>query len=668
MNILIPDEWLRQYLKTDVTPKEFKDRVSLSGVSVERIYGEPGHEVYDIEVTTNRVDCMSVVGIAREAGAILDSDARYRAPEIAPLPVPGKPLTEGLTIRNDPTLCRRITAVRLDNVTIGPSPAWLADRLTAAGQRPINNVVDVTNYVMLELGHPLHAFDYDRLTEKTIIVREAKKGETFVTLDGKSHTTGGGEVVFDDGTGTIVDLPGIMGTDNSVVTETTKTVLLWSEDVNPVKIRQASMGLAIRTNAAVINEKQPDDELAPLAVARGAQLIAETAGAAVSSDLYDDAVTRQQPAPIVLPKPLLEKYLGMVLMDGEVKRMLVALGFTVGVSEHAFDVTPPTWRIHDVVIAEDVIEEVARIKGYHNLPTKLPDTEIPRDTHEDPVLRFEADAKRLLAGWGYTETYPYSMVSKAELLKFGYADEDAYVIENPLSEDWVALRPDLIPTMVRTVLSNHREGDALRLFELSMAYRMRRGDLPDEHQMLVIAATGGIGAFGDLKGTLQALFDRLGIPWRETVTGDSGIVRQDWAASAAALIVPGLGFLGRIRPELVDGNTGVYAAELDLRAMAAAAAPNRAYHPLPKYPAATEDLSLVVPEKTHIGPILEAIQSADPLITDVTLLDTYKDSRTVRITFRTDDRTVTSDDIQPVRRKLIGLLREQYGIRLKGEE
>ena len=219
MNILIPDSWLREYLKTDAAPKDIQKCLSLCGPSVERINHLDKENVYDIEVTTNRVDCMSVYGIAREAFAILPqfgftaSIKPLRLPEL----IPGK--IAGFSVRNDPKLCRRILALKIDNIQVAPSPKWLADRLTAVGQRPLNNLVDITNYVMWEMGHPTHVFDFDRLTTGQMIIREARKGENITTLDDKTYTLEGSEVIIDDGTGKIIDLPSVMGTKNSIVVE-----------------------------------------------------------------------------------------------------------------------------------------------------------------------------------------------------------------------------------------------------------------------------------------------------------------------------------------------------------------------------------------------------------------------------------------------------------------
>jgi len=253
MNIQIPHNWLLDHLSTSATPTQIAKYLSLCGPSVERIETIEGEPVYDIEVTTNRVDSMSVNGIAREATVILPE---FNIPaKLKPLPTFPKISNDqplDIKIVNDPTLCHRILAIKLANIKLGPSPKWLQKRLLQVGQRPLNNIIDITNYVMWEIGHPVHAFDYDKFTKKTIIVREAKPGETFTTLDKVKRTLKGGEVIYDDGTGQIIDLPGIMGTFNTVINDQTQNVLLWIESNDPIKIRQASMNLALRSQAAKI--------------------------------------------------------------------------------------------------------------------------------------------------------------------------------------------------------------------------------------------------------------------------------------------------------------------------------------------------------------------------------------------------------------------------------
>ena len=288
MDIKILDSHLREYLHTKAKPFDIAKAMSLSSASIERVEPMGDDFLYSVEVTTNRPDMVSVYGLAREAAAVLPSfgfDATLKKLELPEVKRETKE-SAPMTVVNDETLVKRIMGVVLE-VRMGKSPAYITKRLEAAGIRSLNNIIDVTNYVMLEIGHPCHAFDYDRLTTHKLIIRPSKKGEKLVTLDKKEHTLAGGDIVADDGANQIVDLLGIMGTANSVVTDQTKRVLFFFDNNDPWKIRKTSMGLAIRTDAAALNEKGIDPELAQTALLRGVQLYKEVAHAKVASDVID---------------------------------------------------------------------------------------------------------------------------------------------------------------------------------------------------------------------------------------------------------------------------------------------------------------------------------------------------------------------------------------------
>jgi len=663
MNILIPDSWLRDYLKTDATPKQLKDCLSLCGPSIERINAVDGEIVYDIEVTTNRVDMMSVTGIAREASVILpqfDIPAAY-IPLKTPKPPEGKKKLD-IIIKNNPALCHRILAVKLSNIKLGPSPAWLQRRLTLVGQRPLNNAIDITNYVMWEVGHPVHAFDYDRLTEKKIIVREAKKGETFITLDGKKHTLNGGEIIFEDGTGTIIDLPGIMGTENTVVTDSTKNILLFIESSDPQKIRKASMGLSIRTQAAVLNEKAPDPELARTGILRALALYQDIASAHVDSELVDLYQKEDEPKPIILSKKKLSAYIGEELPEKRVLSILTNLGCTCSTNKktNSYMVTPPTWRRNDMRIEEDCIEEVARIYGYHNMKTKLPDTEPPM-VFENPMLGFENKIKQMLKGWGYTETMTYSMISEEQMDVCNLPKDKAFKITNPLSSEWIYMRPSLIPSMLTCVKENISRKSDLSLFELSMEYRFQKNDLPKESPMLAVVKTGN--EFYTLKGIAEEVFSSCGIPFPK----DEGVI-PPWFDIDRSLSLGKFGTVGCIEDNLLQtcGLTKpVTVLLLDVELLLQSRKITGKYVPIPKYPPSFEDIALTLPEKTLVGPMIEDIRASHPLITNVTLLDRYKNIRTFHIIYQSVKKNLTAEDIKPIREKILSMLASKYQATLK---
>ncbi|MCB0386022.1 MAG: phenylalanine--tRNA ligase subunit beta, partial [Bdellovibrionales bacterium] len=441
--------------------------------------------IYDIEVTTNRVDCMSIRGIARECAAILpEFDIPATLKPLNPHPEIQSDQPLQFEIINDPQLCHRILAIKLSSLKLGPSPHWLQTRLQQIGQRPLNNAIDITNYVMFDLGHPIHAFDFDKVTASgKLIVREARAGETFTTLDEKNYTCIGGEVIFEDGNGTIIDLPGIMGTANTVVSDDTQNVLLWIESVDAKKIRHASMTHGIRTQAAVLNEKDVDPYLADDTFNRGIQLYQELCQAQIASQLHDEFPIKPENKPTQLSHTLLESYLGISIEPDRVQAILQKLECQVSFDNQTYTITPPSFRAQDLQIPQDYIEEVARIYGYYKLPSQLMSTPIPDRTawtdHQVVDSHFEHHLKSLLAGFGMTEIYTYSLISQTQAQASEYPMESHLTLKNPLSDDHVYLRQSLVPSHL-TFLADNSGHSHLSLFELAKTYHPTQADPPHE--------------------------------------------------------------------------------------------------------------------------------------------------------------------------------------------
>jgi phenylalanyl-tRNA synthetase beta chain len=672
MNILIPDSWLREHLKTKATPKQIKDCLSLCGPSVERINQIGNEVVYDIEVTTNRVDMFSVLGIAREAAVILPEFGI--SAELVPttyfnfqnnIPASVKPLD--IKIVNDPKLSKRILAIKLGNATIGKSSDFIAKRLELSGQRSLNNAVDITNYVMWEVGHPIHVFDYDRLIHKTIIVREANKGESLITLDKKKHFLKGGEIVFDDGTGTIIDLPAIMGTDNTIVTENTRNLLLWIESADPVKIRQASMSHNIRTQAAIINEKQPDPDIAYRTFSRAVELYTKTMHCTVASKLFDKYEKKEIAKPVTLSQSQLTQYLGLAIDVNRASGILTRLGAKVEINsknnEQIYTVTPPSWRIHDMSIPQDVIEEVARIYGYHNIAPVIPGAGL-KPIRRDPVLDWEEKIKLRLRDFGFTEMMTYSMISENLLIKFGENPKKTYKISNPLSDDMVYLRPHLFLSMLEPIRQNLNLREDLKLFELSMAYKYRPNNLPDEIPSLIMIWGGN--KFLEAKGMAEILFEIFGIKFPEYNPKNSSQSLAWYTPKSLAL--GDFGTVGEIKPELLakaDIKAPLTRLYLNFAKLVESTDPNKIYRPIPKYPPAIEDLAFVVPSDFQVGPFMQKLLRADSIISEVKLLDSFKDIRTFRVTYMNPTQNLTQENIAKIRTKLVKIAETEFNIRLK---
>jgi len=660
MNILIPDRWLREYLITKATPSTICEKLSLAGPSIERIKKIEGEPVYDIEVTTNRVDLMSVYGIAREAATILP-ELGFKA-SLKPLalindpPTSHKPLA--ISIKNNPELCHRILAIQMSVTKVGPSPAWLQKRLLQVGTRPLNNLIDITNYVMWEVGHPIHVFDYDRLDQKTIIVRQAKPGEKFTTLDNKTHTTRGGEVVFDDGSGTIIDLPGIMGTQNTVVTDKTKNILVWIESVPAPLIRTTSMSLAIRSQAAVLNEKSVDPNLGETAIRRAINLYTDLAGATATSQLVDIYPKPPKIRAARLAQAKLTTYLGTNIDPKRVTRILENLGCTItyNLKTKTYKITPPSSRAHDLQIPEDYIEEIARIYGYHNLGSQVMSTAIP-----DPGTNFDHHSEHLikksLVDWGATEIYTYSLVSAELAQQSDHPLKDHLKLNNPLTDDLVYLRRSLIPSHLQ-FLDQNRHHQHLTVFELANTYVPgKAGHLPTEKLQLLITTNE---SFSKLKGLLDALIKLLRVPNYHVTPGQQDATGT--IVSGQSRTRAGQTTLGTISPVA----PGTFAAQLDLNPLLSVSLAHPTYTPIPNTAPIIEDLTFELPPQTAIGPIIDLL-TAQNLVVKVSLKDTYHHNFTFTLHYQDAKKQLTTEDAASIRADLLKSLKTKFQASLVGK-
>jgi len=515
MNIKITHNWLLEYLETNASPEEIRDYLSLAGPSVESVVRFNSDWIYDIEVISNRVDYASIVGIAREAAAILPrfgKTAKLKLPKYLKQEIGST--KEKLTIVDEKNLCPLKLAVVME-VKIGESPNYIKERLESCGIRSLNNLIDVTNYVMIETGHPAHVFDFDRVKTGKIVIRKAKKGEKIVTLDGIEHILSSDETVFDDGSGRLIDLPGIMGLENSAVVESTKKIILWIESNDPSVIRKTTMNLGIRTLAASYNEKRPDINAAYDAFYRGIELYENIASGKIISQVY---ITEPKPALkkiIVTDYFLFEKIMGVKLPKEEVRGILNNLGFVVEEgSDNQLKVVVPSYRLFDISIPEDLVEEVARIYGYHQLPSNLPPAATvfqPEDFEKLFGIIFLI--KQFLKHLGLTEMINYSMISKSMILEGKGIVEDHIKLANTISDEIEFMRISLKPSLHKNISENKGKRKSLRLFEIGKVYPRIAGDLPNETYRLGIATNTD---YFDLKGIIEALYKELGIYYQES--------------------------------------------------------------------------------------------------------------------------------------------------------
>lgn len=652
MNILIPHSWLLEHLATDTNPTDLQRMVSLCGPSIERIYDREQESVYDIEITTNRVDSMCVRGVAREVAVILE---QFGVPaQLKPLTTPSlatlKPTGDQLPLPKitiETQSCKRVLCILLDAVEHTNTPEWMAKRLRQTEQQVHDSVIDITNYITHELGYPCHAFDYDKLMSLggEIHVVEAKPEQPFITLDGVTHKTVGGEIVFTNQQGEIIDLPAVMGTANSSVDAKTNRVLLWIESLDAKKVRFTSMTHAIRTVAAQLEEKGADPITAELVLARGAELYQEICHAKLASPVFDLFPTPQQLAPVSVKQETIVRYLGIELPINQVTTILERLGCTVDIVGETLMVTPPSYR-PDITIPADVIEEIARIYGYQNLPSTIMPGSIPLIKQEGTNFAVERQIKERLASLGWQELYTYSMVGKQEAMQSGYALTEHLKLANPLTEDKVYLRRSLVPSLLQVAQNNDSTKKiSHKLFEVANLYHPRENQLPIEALTLTLVTNVSLV---ELKTNLVELLQVFHLDLPPITQSD------DHAVQFGTLVT------------ITTQQQGWFAATIDVATLVSVVKTHPMYQPIPRYPAIVEDLTFTVPAKVGLGEILVHIQALNPLIESVTLSSQYRQNNTYTIAFRAKDMALSATDIAPIRAQIVQAVATTFGANLVG--
>ncbi len=648
-----------------------------------------GDAVLDADVTPNRPDCLSILGVAREAGAI--TGAPVSEPDES-YPEDGPPIAHKVTVEiEDPDLCPRYTAGLVEGVRVGPSPAWLQDALAKAGQRTINNIVDITNFVMLEYGQPMHAFDFDKVADGAIIVRQARRGERLATLDDETHDLRPPMLAIADPSGPIA-LAGVVGGVDSSVTGATTSVLLESANFDPTNTHRTKRALGNGTEASYRFERGIRPDLAPRALRRATALILEVAGGNAATGMIDVYPGRSEAPELRVTGARLRKVLGVDLPMGRVQGVLESLGFQVRDCDDGLAVTAPYWR-SDIRIEDDVIEEVARIVGYDDIPTTAMATPIP---HHSPKP-FEALRERVrdaLAAAGMQEVLTYSLTDRETLDRVGGLDEveDPLELANPMSRELQALRTSLRGNMLKTLRANRRmsRGEGLRLFEIGRVFipreEARERDLPDERQMAVGAMSGPRFPaswlaqqvdmdFYDAKGALEATLADTGIE-AAFEPGEDAVLHP---GKTARLLVEGrqVGVVGEVHPSTLQGfdleDETVAMFEIDLQALfEAASAGPAAYTPVSRFPQAERDIALIVDDGASSASIQQIIDR-HKLVASSLPFDTYtgegvpdgKKSVAYRIVFQSEKSTLTSEAIDRAQGDILRQLQRQLGAELR---
>jgi len=556
---------------------------------------------------------------------------------------------------------------------IKPSPKIVQERLEKSGIRAINNVVDISNYLMLELGSPMHTFDYDKIKNHKMILRESAGGEKITTLDGQVRPLPDGTMIIEDGEGRIIDLCGIMGGDNSQVDEKTKRVLLFVQTYDPVKIRQTCQKLAFRTDAASRFEKGVDPEGVMVAIKRAVEMFVENCEAKIASNLIDIYPHPPKTKTVDLKFNYLQQIMGVEIPQKEVLGILEPLGFKIiASSKEAIHCSIPHWRDSDINLPEDLIEEIARIYGYHHLPSNLLPNLVTEE-EKDNLFEWINLAKEALKFWGFTEIVNYSMVSEQLLKNWEIQPVDCLKIANPLSDEWVYLRTSLVPSLLEVVNKNKKAKS--KIFEMGNIYLPQSKDqLPEENLML-----SGLLVdenFAHLKGFVESLLEEMGLvdykinPYELQKTF-YGKIFHDHRRAEVTLGKTSLGIFGEIKKSILERlgiKQRILVFDLDFNELVKYANHHKRYLPIPKYPPIIEDLSFVVPGKTYVGKIMEIIKTVNPTIKSVDLIDSYEQTRTFRVTYQDLNKTLTDKEVEKIRKKIIESLKNKFGLKLKGKK
>lgn len=631
--------------------------------------------VVDFEITNNRPDCYSILGLAREAAAAFNKPMRHHDPVVRG-GAAGE-LSELLEVEVPAEdLCRRYTARMVRNVKIAPSPKWLRQRLRANGVRPINNIVDITNYVMLEYGQPMHAFDYRYVGSGKIVVRRSEPGEVLTTLDGNVRTLTPGMLVIADETKPI-GLAGIMGGENSEIMDDTVDVVFESANFNGTSIRQTALALGMRTEASGKFEKNIDPLLTLPAVDRACELVELLGAGEVMDGVIDVLNDIPEPRTIELEPDRINALLGTDISEADMVEYLRRLEIPV----EGHEIRVPSWR-PDLVGMADIAEEVGRLFGYNNIPTTTFRGAATEGGYTE-AMKLENRAGSLCRSLGYSEILTYSFVSPSIFDQIRLPEDsslrNAMRIQNPLGEDASIMRTVALPSMLAILARNNAyHNDAVKLYELAKVYLPKPGQiLPDEPKHLVLGTYGEHEDFFKMKGEIEAFLRGMNVPEARYTAEKHDPTFHPGRCARVSVGGVDLGCFGQIHPLVarsygIDGE--IFAAELNFTALLSLQLPEKTYTPLPKYPAVTRDIAVVCDEAVTVAALSDCIRAAGgKLLRSVELFDIYRGkgiasgskSAAFRLTLRADDRTLTDADSDGVVSAVLAALEKELNAKLR---
>lgn len=633
--------------------------------------------VFEYEITSNRVDCYSVIGIAREAAATFRKE--FHPPVVTPTGNDEDVNDYVKVTVKDQELCPRYTARVVKNIKIGPSPEWMQRRLASVGIRPINNLVDITNYVMEEYGQPMHAYDLDTIAGREIVVRRAEDGEKFVTLDGQEREMDSSVLMICDGEKSI-GVAGIMGGENSMITDNVKTMLFEAACFNGTNIRKSAKKIGLRTDASGKFEKGLDPENAQAAIDRACQLVEEMGAGEVVGGMVDVYAEKREPSRVTFDAEKINALLGTDLTKEQMLDYLKLVELEY--DETTNEIVAPTFR-QDIHRLADVAEEVARFFGYDNIPTTLPSGEATTGKLSYK-LRIEEVARNIAEFCGFSQGMSYSFESPKVFDKLLLPEDSklrqAIEIRNPLGEDYSVMRTTSLNGMLTSLATNYnRRNKNVKLYELGNVYLPKAlplTELPDERMQFTLGMYGE-GDFFSMKGVVEEFFDKIGLHKKETYDPNAGKTFLH-PGRQANIIYDGtvVGYLGEVHPDVADIygiGERAYIAVIDMPEIVARATFDRKYEGIAKFPAVNRDLSMVVPKNIMVGQIEEVIEkNGGAHLESYSLFDLYEGAQikpgfksvAYSITFRAKDRTLEESDISKAMDKILAGL-EAMGIELR---
>lgn len=715
--------WLRELADVSVPPRELAERLTMAGLAVDAVREAGDDFVFELDLTSNRPDCLSHLGIAREVAALTGSAVRL--PDATAKRVAGRTQEFASVEIEDTDLCPRYAARVVRGVKIAPSPEWLARRLQAIGQRPINNVADITNFVLHEMGQPLHAFDLSTLSGRRIVVRRARAGEKIKTLDGALRELDEQMLVIADGA-RAVGVAGVMGGEETEISGATTDVLIESAYFAPQSVRRTSKRLGLQTEASYRFERGVDYEGVRRAQDRCVALICELAGGAATEDAIDVYPERIEPPVVSLRPRRVEELTGLAVKADECTRVLASLGFAprdasnadggngpvVGGGDERVVFVAPTWRT-DVSIEEDLVEEVARIVGYDKIGECLPPSPVTGEYLAGDRRR--RSARQALTALGFNEAISISFIEEAgetdeegrsrfelvpglqrvesddALVREKAEGEDGFVrLSNPIVEGARLMRPTLLPGLLESVRRNFNHGTRdVRLFETGRVFAAGGAgqERPNEVEAFALVLTGEAleegrakgrdTDFFDLKGALEAAADAMRVGGLEFAPVSVRHLREGQSALVRAGGVE-VGSIGRLSEEVASAykfRQPVFVAEVSLTALLASHERPARYTPLPRFPSVVRDVSLVADRRVTYGEMRRAIFSLGiEECRGVSLVDVYeganmpegKRSLTLRVEYRADDRTLRDEEVDAMHARIVAALEAGFGAQLRG--